>query len=224
MPFINIGYNIFSNIKYARVSQNIYASDEFIVIRDFHGNYGVRDRFNIIVPVNYSEITSAECYNLDNNVTISRDLLSYNFDLTLTNWEPLNYCRIMRRHIHNETQTPNIRFYLKNKEGNKVIWDCNQHLNSLNLCTSIINVSAETIFDENISGAFDYFNSLAEVNENNPELAKKIILKCFKKYLSQEYQFNSLQELNELLESQRTLTHNTANNLRLAMNRSYQLS
>lgn len=223
LPFINIGYNIFSNIKYARVSQNIYASDEFIVIRDFHGNYGVRDRFNIIVPVNYSEITSAECYNLDNNVTISRDLLSYNFDLTLTNWEPLNYCRIMRRHIHNETQTPNIRFYLKNKEGNKVIWDCNQHLNSLNLCTSIINVSAETIFDENISGAFDYFNSLAEVNENNPELAKKIILKCFKKYLSQEYQFNSLQELNELLESQRTLTHNTANNLRLAMNRSYQL-
>ncbi len=223
LPFINIGYNIFSNIKYARVSQNIYASDEFIVIRDFHGNYGVRDRFNIIVPVNYSEITSAECYNLDNNVTISRDLLSYNFDLTLTNWEPLNYCRIMRRHIHNETQTPNIRFYLKNKEGNKVIWDCNQHLNSSNLCTSIINVSAETIFDENISGAFDYFKSLAEVNENNPELAKKIILKCFKKYLSREYQFNSLQELNELLESQRTLTHNTANNLRLAMNRSYQL-
>lgn len=228
LPFINIGYNIFSNIKYARVSQNIYASDEFIVIRDFQGNYGVRDRFNIIVPVNYSEITSVKCYNLDNDVTISRGLLSYNFNYHTFNYTYklnklglLNYCRLQRYHIHNET--PNIRFYLKNKEGDEVIWDCNQHLNSSNLCTSIINVSAETFFAENISGALDYFKSLAEVKENNPELAKKVILNCFKKYLSQEYQFDSLQELNELLESQRTLTHNTANNLRLAMNRSYQL-
>lgn len=228
LPFINIGYNIFSNIKYARVSQNIYASDEFIVIRDFQGNYGVRDRFNIIVPVNYSEITSVKCYNLDNDVTISRGLLSYNFNYHTFNYTYklnklglLNYCRLQRNHIHNET--PNIRFYLKNKEGDEVIWDCNQHLNSSNLCTSIINVSAETFFAENISGAFDYFKSLAEVKENNPELAKKVILNCFKKYLSQEYQFDSLQELKELLESQRTLTHNTANNLRLTMNRSYQL-
>lgn len=238
VPLNSIGYNIFSNIKYGKTPQNIiHDNGEFIVIRDFQGNYGVRDRYNIIVPVKYSEILGVEFYNIDDNIKINRGLSSYNLNNTINvRWLDIAGYRFatwvhrifINGHnissIQNDIdKTPNIRFYLKNKEGNEVIWDCNQHLNSSNLCTSIINVSAETFFTENISGAFDYFKSLAEVKENNTELAKKIILKCFKKYLSQEYQFDSLQKLNELLESQRTLTHNTANNLRLAMNRSYQL-
>ncbi len=238
-PLNSIGYNIFSNIKYGKTPQNIiHANREFIVIRDFQGNYGVRDRYNIIVPVNYSEILSVKFYNIDDNIKISRGLSSYNF---LNNNVNVKWLYLFGNRFptwahrifingHNISskqndidKTPNIRFLLKNKDGGNITWECNQHLNIPNVCTSVINLSSESLFVENISGALDYFKSLAEVKENNPKLAKKVILNCFKKYLSQEYQFDSLQELNELLESQRTLTHNTANNLRLAMNRSYQL-
>lgn len=237
-PLNSIGYNIFSDIKYGKTPQNIiHANKEFIVIRDLQGNYGVRDRYNIIVPVNYSEILGVEFYNIDDNIKISRGLSSYYLNNTINvSWLYIFGYRfptwVHRIFIngHNISskqndidKTPNIRFSLKNKDGGDIKWDCNQHLNIPNLCTSVINLSSEPLFVENIAGAFDYFKTLAEAKEKNPELAKKVILNCFKKYLSQEYQFDSLQELNELLESQKTLTHNTANNLRLAMNRSYQL-
>lgn len=231
-PLNSIGYNIFSNIKYGKTPQNIInADEEFIIIRDLQGNYGVRDRYNIIVPVNYSEILGVEFYNIDGDININRGLGTYNLNKT-SNVKCLYIlgCRLLFINGHNISsnhndidKTPNIRFLLKNKDGDGIIWECNQHLNIPNLCTSLINLSSESLFVENIAGASDYFKILAEANEKNPELAKKVILNCFKKYLSQEYQFNSLQELNELLESQKTLTHNTANNLRLAMNRSYQL-
>lgn len=234
-PLNSIGYNIFSNIKYGKTSQNIiHAHRDFIVIRDFQGNYGVRDRYNIIVPVNYSEILGVEFYNIDGDIKINRGLSSYNLNKTINarwldiagdrfaTWVHRNGYNISSKQ-NNIDKTPNIRFLLKNKDGDDITWECNQHLNIPNVCTSLINLSSESLFVENIAGAFDYFKTLAEVKEKNPELAKKVILNCFKKYLSQEYQFNSLQELNELLESQRTLTHNTANNLRLAMNRSHQL-
>ena len=237
-PLNSIGYNIFSNIKYGKTPQNIInADEEFIIIRDLQGNYGVRDRYNIIVPVNYSEILGVEFYNIDGDININRGLGTYNLNKTINvKWLDILGCRfptwahrlfINGHNIssnHNDIdKTPNIRFLLKNKDGDGIIWECNQHLNIPNLCTSLINLSSESLFVENIAGASDYFKILAEANEKNPELAKKVILNCFKKYLSQEYQFNSLQELNKLLESQKTITHNTANNLRLAMNRSYQL-
>lgn len=237
-PLNSIGYNIFSNIKYGKTPQNIiHANKEFIVIRDFQGNYGVRDRYNIIVPVNYSEILDVKFYNIDDNINISRGISSYNFNNKVNiRWLDIFGHQfptwVLRIFIngHNISskqndidKTPNIRFSLKNKDGGDIIWECNQHLNIPNLCTSVINLSSEPLFVENIAGAFDYFKTLAEAKEKNPELAKKVILNCFKKYLTQEYQFNSLQELNKLLESQKTITHNTANNLRLAMNRSYQL-
>lgn len=238
-PLNSIGYNIFSNIKYGKTPQNkIHTNKEFIVIRDLQGNYGVRDRYNIIVPVNYSEILGVDFYNIDDNINIHRGLSSYNLNKMMNiRWLdifghrfPTWVQRIFINNGHNISskqndidKTPNVRFLLKNKDGDDIIWECNQHLNIPNLCTSVINLSSESLFVENIVGAFDYFKSLADVKEKNPELAEKIIVSCFKKYLSQEYQFDSLQELKELLESQRTLTHNTANNLRLAMNRSYQL-
>ncbi len=83
IPLNCIGYNIASHIQYARVPGtlgNVYGSlyDELIVIKDIHGNYGVRDRYDIIVPVEFEKIIDVSSEGID--IGYRRGLFSYDYD------------------------------------------------------------------------------------------------------------------------------------------------
>ncbi len=81
IPLNCIGYNVASHIQYGRVPGRVSIahtsnlSNEFIIIKDVNGNYGVRDRYNIIVPVEFKKIIGAVSYGID--ADYKRGIFSY---------------------------------------------------------------------------------------------------------------------------------------------------
>lgn len=59
IPSINFGYNVFNNVSYTRTTQRIIDSDptiRFLIVKDKDNHKGVRDRWHIVVPVEYDAI------------------------------------------------------------------------------------------------------------------------------------------------------------------------
>ena len=241
VPINCLGYNIFSHIQYGVSFNEIKnGGSDLIVITDLQGNYGVRDRYNIVVPVKYAEITSVASYNIDDNIAVCRGFSSYayftkNFTMgSFYKW-PTYYHRILSR-IFGSTKNvtissgetnkvPDIVFKMKEQDGSYVTWECSKHMNENNLCNDLIRLSAEYKFLNNKSsnlGAYEYLKLLKSTNENDSDLAKKVILNSFGKYLSYMTDIDSLPQLRKILDEQ-YLSQSTKQNLRLAFNKSYQL-
>lgn len=159
VPLCFYGYDASSHIKYAKaISKNLYQSVPLVVIKDMKGNYGVRDRYNVIVPVEYSDVDPGvymtienytykygkdyKCVNREDSYFTSRGLermgniaidrltrfRSYSFG---SPWSGSTYA------------FPEIVFYLRDSAGRSVKWRCSDHLSEHNLCTSAILRTAE---------------------------------------------------------------------------------
>lgn len=226
IPLNCIGYNIFSHIEYSKsVRQIVGATREFIIIRDLQGNYGVRDRYNMIVPVEYAEImdvrgNSTRYYG-------SRSLFSYSSTFIPRYHRSFSVYLRDNQGYNNETlsyyECPNISFFLKKHSGDNVIWNCNQHLDMPNLCTSIIMCNAEKKLDRSDPKfAYNYFCLLESAGINSSRLAKKQVEYCFNQYLSHDLKIDSIVDLKMYLEKQKTLSHSTTQNIRLALNVSHR--
>ena len=228
IPLNCIGYNIFSHIEYSKsVRQIVGATREFIIIRDIRGNYGVRDRYNMIVPVEYAEILDVRG-NSSYFGSRTRSLFSYSstfipryhrsFNMSLRDSQ--GYKHYYRMSF---SECPNISFFLKKHSGDNVIWNCNQHLDMPNLCTSVIMCNAEKeLADSDPNFACDYFNLLKSAGINTSKLAKKKVEYCFNQYLSHDLKIDSIVDLKMYLEKQKTLSHSTTQNIRLALNVSHR--
>ena len=151
IPLNCIGYNITAHIQYARVpgtlQDAIGLSNELITIKDIHGKYGVRDRYDVIVPVSYNDVlgVSSTYFRMDQQ----RGLFSYSYGKR-TNYYNNHFQRFSTLHvgdIGNDISSPpyisyrefpSIEFTLIDDANQTIVWECNQHLNDENLCTALI--------------------------------------------------------------------------------------
>ena len=242
IPLNGIGYNISSHVQYARVHGSLkYAYDfanELILIKDVHGNYGIRDRFKVIVPVKYDGIVSISSDGIDTYYRYG--LFNYDYSSNigsshkyfpridvilrrLSRWKKAEDIHT-RFYDKNNSKIPNIRFEIQ--QGDTTFtWDCNQHLNDNNLCTSLIKYSAEAKIKGSLDilAAQEYLSANDNSEEYNSDIAKTQFLYCFKHHLYREFEFNSLEELKYNLMQHTKLPESTKQNLRLAINNSYQL-
>lgn len=59
MPSVNLGYNVFNNASYARTTHGVISANRtmrFLIIKDKDNNKGVRDRWHMVIPVEYDSI------------------------------------------------------------------------------------------------------------------------------------------------------------------------
>ena len=119
VPAINAGYNIYNHTQYHRVKNGViddYKIMRFLIVENADHQQGVRDRWNMVVPV--------ENDSIENNVWIcfDKDILKglLSFENTSTNY------------LNND-----VAFYTYN-HGEKQEWLCSEHLDMRNKCTFLI--------------------------------------------------------------------------------------
>lgn len=216
IPVRLIGYNVSDHVKYAKViGKNIY-SDNFILIRDNKGNYGIRDMYNIIVPVEYSDISPyVRMYGIP-GMTIQKNRRYKIVRKYYHGHEYISFDIHGRRHDC-EGAFPDIVFTLKTHDGESVEWNCNQHMSERNLCTTAILESAwEDIFyskeyrEDNIKM---YLSSLKDLGEDASQKATQIVFKRFEHIL----QSDTIASLDDLRKKKNDLlnTHHCSNTIRL---------
>lgn len=205
IPFNCIGYNITTHIQYARVPGtflNAYGlSNELIIIKDIHGKYGVRDRYDVIVPVSYRDVVGVSFGYIEMNH--QRGLFSYNYDKTnhyIYHHFPMFSTLVQRRinRLRSDTDThtdtsdlpyisnsefPSIRFTLVDDTDRTTVWECNQHLNDENLCTSLImNTAVDRLSRHaDIPYALELLSLLDKAGVNTTLHAKNIMEDIVKK-------------------------------------------
>ena len=209
IPLFTIGYNVSSNIKYAKVIGKELSEKGLFVIRDNKGNYGVRDNNNIIVPVEFSDI---ESYVKMEGIPYTTILKSWDYMVAsdsskLPKWLTFDFGGGYYTGM-DESLSHDIIFTLQTKNGERVAWHCNEHLSEWNLCTAVIfECIGNTIYDSHTfreDQAQEVLISLKGLGRNTSEVAQKIILKQFEKtglYTSRRnaksLEFNSLKGLKE---------------------------
>lgn len=128
IPAINAGYNIFNLSCYNRVGNGVidnYKILRFLVIEDASHRQGVRDRWNLVVPVENDSVERTVFANF-NKEELS-GLLSY-----------VNYGE--------DSLTNDIVFQVY-KDGSEEVWQCSKHLDIPNKATALIlrHMSGEAI-------------------------------------------------------------------------------
>lgn len=119
VPAINAGYNIFNHNQYHRVKNGVideYKIMRFLIVEDDDHQQGVRDRWNMVVPVENDSIENDVLICFDED--IQKGLLSFeNFSTT---------------DLNND-----VAFFTYN-HGEKQEWLCSDHIDMYNTCTSMI--------------------------------------------------------------------------------------
>lgn len=199
IPLLMIGYDISSNVKYAKVISKNMNEDSFIMIRDNKGNYGVRDIYNIIVPVKFSEISvNVEAYGIKRMQFKRND--NYELQEGYDNQWNRHSLHIYSHNLGNR-RFPNIIFTMKDSEGKTVQWFCNEHLADHNICSATILESAKT----EVTSGFDFNEALAirllkELNSYGGDaslVAQEFILKLFDSRSSVNIEINTFETLKE---------------------------
>ena len=204
IPLNCIGYNITTHIQYARVPgafQHAYKlSNELITIKDIHGKYGVRDRYDVVVPVSYNDVLGVS-FGRDISMDHQRGLLSYSYGKTnhyvyhhFPRFSTLYQRRITGLRSETCTNTsglpyisnsefPSIRFTLVDDTDRTTVWECNQHLNDENLCTALImNTAVDRLSRHaDIPYALELLSLLDKAGVNTTLHAKNIMEDIVKK-------------------------------------------
>lgn len=203
IPLNCIGYNITTHIQYARVPgafQHAYnLSNELITIKDIHGKYGVRDRYDVVVPVSYNGVLGVSFGYI--SMDHQRGLFSYSYGKTnhyVYHHFPRFYTLYQRRitRLRSDTYTdtsdlpyisnsefPSIRFTLVDDTDRTTVWECNQHLNDENLCTALImNTAVDRLSRHaDIPYALELLSLLDKAGVNTTLHAKNIMENIVKK-------------------------------------------
>lgn len=133
---MGMGYNVFTLPQYARVmceTQGRRPVLKFISIKDYNGQRGVRDRQSIVVPVYFksvSLVSDAEAF------CFAEDYLGFPYSLEK------EYSYITAGH-------PEIKFRIETDNKEFSIWDCSEHLDLDNICTSLYVKYYEEVLNSN---------------------------------------------------------------------------
>lgn len=123
---LGMGYNIFTLSNYSRVyNGNICERPvtKFLTIKDSEGNVGLRDRNSLVIPVKYDSISLLK---FD-----ARHLSNAGFLYRLEQEEDFYY-------FEGRNNLPQIIFKLIKRNNARDIWDCSQHLDMDNICTTML--------------------------------------------------------------------------------------
>ena len=204
IPIHCMGYNVVMNGRYARVPLANLPFNELMVIRDSKGNYGVRDRYDIVIPVEYSKDIKVDIYNIGYNV-FKRSLWGCGYsilsseNLLFKNPRIISYYGYTRG---NESNIPGIVFTLEDHDGNKVIWNCADHLDRDNICSSIIVESASSLLLSDkfeAKTAYECSRIIEQAGRETSTYAKIQILNSLKRYLSADYEISSVDDVDRTL-------------------------
>ena len=182
VPVVSFGYNPLSLMQYGRVFHGkIHTYNKpytrFVLIHDFNGNRGLRDRANLVIPVQYKDI-SAKCF----------DAQYFGQEFPLSIEAGMEHYSIIYASLYsdeNEEIRPrytDIVFRIKNTDGTMSEWECSKHLDMDNVCTKYITSTYKELLYYGCPFYMDYLFSC------HPE-EKKLIYKSTQTLIN-----NSLQK------------------------------
>ena len=182
VPVVSLGYNPLSLIQYGRVFHGkIHTYNKrytrFVLIHDFNGNRGLRDRANLVIPVQYKDI-SAKCFDAQ--------YFGQEFPLSIEAGmedASINYASLYSDEYEEiRPRQTDIVFRIKNTDGTTSEWECSKHLDMDNVCTKYITSTYKELLNYGCPFYIDYLFSY------HPE-EKELIYKSTQKLIN-----NSLQE------------------------------
>ena len=187
VPVVSFGYNPLSLMQYGRVFHGkIHTYNKpytrFVLIHDFNGNRGLRDRANLVIPVQYKDI-SAKCFDAR--------YFGQEFPLSIEAGmedNSINYASLYSDEY--EEIRPNytdIVFRIKNTDGTTSEWECSKHLDMDNVCTKYITSTYKELLNYGCPFYVDYlFSCHPEEKKLIYESVKTLINSCLQKTY-QEY-------------------------------------
>lgn len=161
LPFVSFGYNPISLTQYGRTYNGKIENKfdmPFLIVKDFKGNVGMRDRSNLIIPVCYDKIRIRSIY-----VETWRSHLS---PIIKRIGKGVFY-----NYVNDHSDYCHFSFYL-HKQSKRSIWNCEKHLDSDNICTRyILNMYKNNCLEGDDSRYIDY---LLQYNKPSDEIDKAI--------------------------------------------------
>ena len=182
VPVVSFGYNPLSLIQYGRVFDGKIRTynkpyTRFVLIHDFNGNRGVRDRANLVIPVQYKDI-SAKKFDVQyfgQEFPLSIEAGMEDASINYANLYSDEYEEIRPR------QT-DIVFRIKNTDGTTSEWECSKHLDMENVCTKYITSTYKELLNYGCPFYVDYlFSCHPEEKKLIYESAKTLINSCLQK-------------------------------------------
>lgn len=182
VPVVSFGYNPLSLIQYGRVFYGKIRTynkpyTRFVLIHDFNGNRGIRDRANLVIPVQYKDI-SAKKFDVQyfgQEFPLSIEAGMEDASINYANLYSDEYEEIRPR------QT-DIVFRIKNTDGTTSEWECSKHLDMENVCTKYITSTYKELLNYGCPFYVDYlFSCHPEEKKLIYKSAKTLINSCLQK-------------------------------------------
>lgn len=179
VPVVSFGYNPLSLIQYGRVFHGkIHTYNKpytrFVLIHDFNGNRGLRDRANLVIPVQYKDISAKKF-----------DAQYFGQEFPLSIEAEMEDSTIVAFADENEEIRPrytDIVFRIKNSDGTTSAWECSKHLDMDNVCTKYITSTYKELLYSGCPFYVDYlFSCHPEEKKLIYESAKTLINSCLQK-------------------------------------------
>lgn len=189
VPVVSFGYNPLSLMQYGRVFHGkIHTYNKpytrFVLIHDFNGNQGLRDRANLVIPVQYKDI-SAKCFDAQ--------YFGQEFPLSIEAGMEDSIIVAFPEEVYEEIR-PNytdIVFRIKNTDGTTSEWECSKHLDMDNVCTKYITSTYKELLNYGCPFYVDYLISChPEEKKLIYESVKTLINGCLQKTYP-EYAINA---------------------------------
>lgn len=189
VPLVSFGYNPLSLMQYGRVFHGkIHTYNKpytrFVLIHDFNGNQGLRDRANLVIPVQYKDI-SAKCFDAQ--------YFGQEFPLSIEAGMEDSIIVAFPEEVYEEIR-PNytdIVFRIKNTDGTTSEWECSKHLDMDNVCTKYITSTYKELLNYGCPFYVDYLISChPEEKKLIYESVKTLINGCLQKTYP-EYAINA---------------------------------
>lgn len=182
VPVVSFGYNPLSLIQYGRVFHGkIHTYNKpytrFVLIHDFNGNRGLRDRANLVIPVQYKDISAkkfdAQYFGQEFPLSIEAGMED----------NPINYASLYSDEYEEiRPRQTDILFRIKKSDGTTSEWECSKHLDMDNVCTKYITSTYKMLLDLGCPFYVDYlFSCHPEEKELIYESAKTLINSCLQK-------------------------------------------
>lgn len=182
VPVVSLGYNPLSLIQYGRVFYGkIHTYNKpytrFVLIHDFNGNRGLRDRANLVIPVQYKDISAkkfdAQYFGQEFPLSIEAGMEDAS----------INYASLYSDEYEEiRPRQTDIVFRIKNTDGTTSEWEFSKHLDMDNVCTKYITSTYKELLNYGCPFYIDYLFSY------HPE-EKELIYKSTQTLIN-----NSLQE------------------------------
>ncbi len=130
IPILCMGYNPFVLPKYARIYEgriNKRPITRFIKIKDTQGNIGLRDRDNLIIPVENKHIEL-----VDFRCSYYGEGLPFIYNIEKEDYRDKYYDESYSYHLNE------IEFMVITSDNKNILWKCSEHLEDKNVCSIML--------------------------------------------------------------------------------------